>query len=358
MYTEKWNEICFLLSENVKKEISENAFEQCVVQALMVLDWKLFSGDYEIRPSIPIGAANRITPDFVVNSADKKKLFVIEIKQPNIPITSNFQQQLFSYMRQLKLDYGLLVGQSIQIFYDGPLAQQDDPLLLDTIRFERNSEKGAKFAELFSKGSFSYDLLKDYTLESLKKINRKQDFEMLLKKISSDNYKQTILNLIKQDFISEYDGELIDSVINGLNIRIEVKNNSLESTPGQSITLEGSPRNKSENAKDFTKYIFNGQKFGKNRLVLAVIKDFVNHNPGMTYNQLKEKFPDTLQGTETFTTEAEAKRKRDRRNFISQDELIELTDTTIAVSSQWGIGNTTKFIDHCKRMNIDIKIAK
>lgn len=110
--------------------------------------------------------------------------------------------------------------------------------------------------------------------------------------------------------------------------------------------------------KDYTKYVFNGQKFGKNRLVLAVFKDFVEKNPTITYSQLKSKFPDSLQGRETFTTELEAKQKRDRRNFIEPDELISLVDETIAVSTQWGLANINPFIDHCRKMNIDIKLTQ
>lgn len=110
--------------------------------------------------------------------------------------------------------------------------------------------------------------------------------------------------------------------------------------------------------KDYTKYIFNGQKFGKNRLVLAVIKDSVENNPTITYSQLKSKFPDSLQGRETFTTETDAKSKRDRRNFIEPDELITLADETIAVSTQWGLANINPFIDHCRKMNIDIKLTQ
>jgi hypothetical protein len=110
--------------------------------------------------------------------------------------------------------------------------------------------------------------------------------------------------------------------------------------------------------KDYTQYIFNGQKFGKNRLVLAVIKDFVEKNPTITYSQLKSKFPDSLQGRETFTTETEAKQKRDRRNFIEPDELITLVDETIAVSTQWGLANINPFIDHCRKMNIEIKLTQ
>lgn len=37
--------------------------------------------------------------------------------------------------------------------------------------------------------------------------------------------------------------------------------------------------------RDYTKYYFNGQKFGKNRLVLAVIKDYVEKNPTITFSQ-------------------------------------------------------------------------
>lgn len=234
MNTDKWNEICFLLSENVQKDISENSFEQNVILALRVLEWKEYLGDFEIRPSFQIGASNKITPDFVIKSAEKQKLFVIEIKQPNIPLNSRFQQQLFSYMRQLKLEYGILIGQGIQIFYDGNLAKQDDPVLLDTIKFERNSEKGEKFVELFSKESFDSNLLKEYTVQSLKKINRKEDFKTLTNKILTEDFKKNIFGLLKQELINEYDGELIDSVLNELEIEIKSKNRIEENYPIQS----------------------------------------------------------------------------------------------------------------------------
>jgi hypothetical protein len=228
MITEKWNEICFLLSQNVKSDISEYEFEQKVIQALSVLGWKEYLGDFEIRPSFKIGAANSITPDFIIKSESKVRLFAIEIKQPQLPINTGFQKQLFSYMRQLKLEYGLLIGQSIQIFYDGILSNQDDPILLENIIFERNSEKGEKFVELFCKGNYSAESLKVFTLKSLEKINRKEDFKLLSNKILSENFKDNIFNLIKQEFISDYDGELIDAVLNDLKIEISSKNKIAE----------------------------------------------------------------------------------------------------------------------------------
>lgn len=194
MNNEKWNEICFLLSDNIRTDISESDFEQNVIQALRVLDWKEFLGDLQIRPSFQIGASNRIMPDFVINSSEKKNLFVIEIKQPSIPLSINFQQQLFSYMRQLRLQYGVLIGQVIQIFYDGDLTDHDDPVLLETIEFEQDSTKGLKFVELFSKPTFSYETLKTFTLNSLKKINRKADQKKLQQKSYRPNTKQNFWN--------------------------------------------------------------------------------------------------------------------------------------------------------------------
>lgn len=233
MNSEKWNEICFLLSENIKKDISENEFEQKVIQALLILGWKEYLGDFDVRPSFKIGAANSITPDFIIKSENKEKLFVIEIKQPQLSINLGFQKQLFSYMRQLKLEYGLLIGQNIQIFYDGILSKQDDPILLENITFERNSEKGEIFVELFCKINFSAESLNSFTLKSLEKLNRKEDFKILSSKILSENFKDTILDLIKQNFITEYDGELIDSILKGLEIDIRSKHKIFEnnSTP-------------------------------------------------------------------------------------------------------------------------------
>lgn len=231
MKTDKWNEICFLLSEHIQKDVSESQFELNIIQALRVLGWKEFTGDIAIRFSIQVGAANRITPDIIIKSGDNQKLFVIETKQPNIPFNTKFQQQLFSYMRLLKMDYGLLIGQGIQIFYDGDLSKQDDPILLETIRFEHNSEKGEQFVELFSKESFSHDSLKEFVLLAIKKLNLKLDFKILTERILSEDFVKNVPNLIKQEFINEYDGELIDSVLDDLEIEIREKNLNPQSIP-------------------------------------------------------------------------------------------------------------------------------
>jgi hypothetical protein len=225
---DRWNEICFLLSGKTGRNLSEEKFEKDVIQALRVLDWKEYLGEIDVRPTYQLGAANKIMPDLIIKSEDKRKLFVIEIKQPDVPMNTKFQQQLFSYMRLLKLEYGILIGQAIQIFYDGDLIQQDDPVLLDTIRFERDSEQGVRFAELFSKEGFNPESLTEFTLHAIQNINKAENYRLLLKRIVSDDFTKNIYNLIKQELISDYDAELLDSVLSEIDLTVKAKSQPSE----------------------------------------------------------------------------------------------------------------------------------
>jgi hypothetical protein len=99
-------------------------------------------------------------------------------------------------------------------------------------------------------------------------------------------------------------------------------------------------------AKDRTKYIFNGNTYGKGRLVLAVVEQYVSENPGLGKEELEESFPATLQGTTGVVSsieEAEGKYKG-KRHFVKN--AIRLTNATMAVCSQWGADNLEGFLQH------------
>lgn len=360
MNNEKWNEICFLLSDNIRTDISESDFEQNVIQALRVLDWKEFLGDLQIRPSFQIGASNRIMPDFVVNSAEKKNLFVIEIKQPSIPININFQQQLFSYMRQLRLQYGVLIGQVIQIFYDGDLTDHDDPVLIETIEFERDSAKGLKFVELFSKQTFSYETLKTFTLNSLKKINRKADQKKLQQKILSTEYQSELLELIKQDFLNNYDAELIDNVLKEISIKIQPKQQTAVEKPTFQNYVSSQIENKS--IRDKTKYIINGTsaRLPKNRFVLEFVKAYLQKYP-TDFSSLKQVFKDEYQGSTGVINkldfvETKYANKSNKRHFTGNNEILTSADNVqFVVSTEWGKDNIKNIVDLARENGFEIQ---
>lgn len=98
--------------------------------------------------------------------------------------------------------------------------------------------------------------------------------------------------------------------------------------------------------RDYTQYMFNNEKYGKGRLVHAVVKQYVEDNPNITLDELLKKFPKKLQGK--YGVLAESSQATDKNYFCKYDEIIPLNNngTTIAVCRQWGTPNIDKFIDH------------
>lgn len=224
MSIEKWNALNFILSENISSNISEQLFESKVIQSFGELGWKEYLGDIKVRPSYRIGSSRSIEPDLVFRNDNHENLFVVEIKRPDISLNATFQDQLFSYMRQLKLEYGILIGEKMQIFYDGRLNKDHNPILLETIVFEKDSKSGIKFVELFEKSGYSEESLVEFTIEALKKLNSKQELTNLTKTILSEDFKEDLLGLIKENFINEYSEETISYVLENLEIDIIDKN--------------------------------------------------------------------------------------------------------------------------------------
>lgn len=112
---------------------------------------------------------------------------------------------------------------------------------------------------------------------------------------------------------------------------------------------------------DQTKYRFEGEVYGKNRLVLAVITAYAASHPGVSYAELRAVFPDKIQGRTPgcFSTVEAAQQVIDstghRRHFIAPHQLIQLEDATVAVSTQWGIKNIGRFLDVATRLGFQIQ---
>jgi hypothetical protein len=113
---------------------------------------------------------------------------------------------------------------------------------------------------------------------------------------------------------------------------------------------------------DMTKYDFNGKVYGKNRLVLATIKKYVEDHPESTFSALEKAFPRNLQGGwGCFDTVDEAQgilaSSGHRRHFLKPEEIVDLADARIAVCDQWGIGNIGRFLEAARKLGFRIKEA-
>lgn len=103
--------------------------------------------------------------------------------------------------------------------------------------------------------------------------------------------------------------------------------------------------------KDFSKYVFEGNTYGKSRLVLAVVKKYVvDHHPA-TFDELEKAFPSSIQGSLGVVRrigDVSDKYKGIggvKRYFV--DDVIELASgEQVIVCTQFGAPNTEKFVDH------------
>jgi hypothetical protein len=120
-------------------------------------------------------------------------------------------------------------------------------------------------------------------------------------------------------------------------------------------------------AKDMTKYLFNGIAYRKNRLVFAVINQYLAEYQDTTLQKLKEVFPDSLQGTLGVTATIEKAQEifsktSHKRHFLAENDILRTADgSEIAVCTEWGKGkagspgNIDNFIGCAKELGYQIE---
>ena len=126
------------------------------------------------------------------------------------------------------------------------------------------------------------------------------------------------------------------------------------------------------NKRDITKYKFDGQgEFPANRLVLAVVKDYIENHPDITYDNLKEVFPDGIQGSfgvfkrvsELTDVDRGINRSNQRSNFFEKEnETLKVDGELIAVCNQWGKTGTNtnllRFFSHIESFGYKDRIQE
>lgn len=113
--------------------------------------------------------------------------------------------------------------------------------------------------------------------------------------------------------------------------------------------------------RDKTKYMLNGNVYLKNKLVWAVVSDYVKKHPAITCQELKTIFDKTLQGSMGVIEDAEVAYQRSdcsQRFFSKPEETLVLADGKMLVCNQWGILNIPRFLARAKELGYEIKEIK
>lgn len=143
-----------------------------------------------------------------------------------------------------------------------------------------------------------------------------------------------------------------------MNYEVEIENLKKRIEYLESIVLnkQTKPVDKQLSNRDKTKYMFEGKVYAKNRLVLAIVKKFVEDN-NPTCDQLFSVFDKSLQGSLGVVDVYENAIKisdASKRFFLKEDDIIKLKDARVVVCTQWGIFNIVKFIKQAQSLGYNI----
>ena len=165
-------------------------------------------------------------------------------------------------------------------------------------------------------------------------------------KLEKEYLQKEIIPLMKQElepFVSKIRGKFQMEVLfdkeEGLTMQL-VEQSEKRLAPAEKVEDTVSSR-------DTSKYSFDGgTPLKKRRFVLAVVKKYVESHPGITYEQLREQFPDSLSGSplhgvfrpyEEILRKLQTQPDLEKRFFLESDDLVTLSDgTRLTVYNQWG----------------------
>ena len=156
----------------------------------------------------------------------------------------------------------------------------------------------------------------------------------------------------------EYNELILDMLNRIVKLEKEVEELKNNRNKNENVLSEKPIIDDKPQQRDKKRYMFNGNVYLKNRLVLAIVKDYVSNNPTITSGELKMIFDKSLQGSiGVVENEIIAKQRKDYqvRFFSKDDEVIQLTDGNMFVCSQWGILNIKNFIKRTEQMGYKIE---
>jgi hypothetical protein len=239
---ELWNEICFIINGHKEKSTSEHNFQIEAENIFEKLGWSRYKGEIVSQQAIPVGSARSLKPGIIIKF-HSKNILVAELKCPGVDFCDRNSQQLVSYMLQLKLKYGILFGETLQLYYDDP-ADNEKPEKVFEVKFIHNNESGTEFINLIKKANFDEDVLAEFIQNCLKMQHNKKTTDEIIKQLTSVDEENQVIELLRENLQTKYDKEIVDLVIERISINISSQvihpcANEISATPQSQIQEEG-----------------------------------------------------------------------------------------------------------------------
>lgn len=111
-------------------------------------------------------------------------------------------------------------------------------------------------------------------------------------------------------------------------------------------------------SKDKTRYQFLEKIYNKRQLVLAVVTHYLQTHPHTALDELRYVFPDEIHSSYGVVAPLEKTGEKGgaKRYFLNEEQLLKTGDGhTVAVCSQWGIGNISPILEIAKNQGYQIE---
>jgi len=363
---EKWNQFVYDLCEAKRRDVDEDTYHSLIETQMQLLGWAKWKGEICHKPNIPIGNSKFIQPDILIKS-DNEDQFVIEVKRPVHTQTEREQMQLESYMRQLKLDVGIYIGEHIEVFYDKPKSK--DAVSVLHIPLEIGNKLGAKFVETFSKETFTKDSIMEFCEARMEEMNRQANLNKIKEGLIAnaqvqitesltlylmEKYGRTFSEVDIKEMLSQlhFSAKLTDAPV--LPVHKDTPTEPIHTLPADDTT---------KRMFDHTRYSLEGGEFlGKNKFVYAVVSTYVKQHPEATFADIVRAFPPELQGSFGVVQTMDLIKVRNYkgpRYFKEPKYVLRSSDgIPFAVSTQWGKGNIGRFLKTVRQLGYRVETSQ
>ena len=218
-YIIHWNKIVSQYNKirNNKEEVVQASWE-------FIFSTLFNYSDSEIDSQRPVqmGSTPKY-PDIILKN-ENEDLFVVELKQHTL---HKGQDQLISYLNQLKVNIGILVCDNLYI-YDFDYTARENTYSVLEIPFIQDNPNGSRFVELFSKDNFDKQKIKDF----IKECNENKD---IVNEIKNEITSNLASELLKKYFKEKYTEIDIDKILAEYNVSVS-KKSSVYTNPAATIS--------------------------------------------------------------------------------------------------------------------------
>lgn len=231
-----WNEICYLVDQQKKKGVLESEFQNVVEDIFEKLGWSRSSDELVSKQMVRVGAQNKVYPDILLKDG-QKNVIVIELKQPGMQSSINHITQLTSYIRLLNLNYGIFIGDNLELYYDDS-ADTDIPIKIFSTAFQANDNGGEEFIGIIRKRSFDKQKFQEYCDFRLEQALNEEAAQELVVEYQTKEGVDKLYSMLEAELSKDYNENIVGIVLAGLDIDVKAKANETTSVIVKSQSVQ------------------------------------------------------------------------------------------------------------------------